>query len=545
MVWANFLHFYQPPTQKKYWVDRVTNESYRRLVNELLANPQVKLTLNVNTVLCDLWLQYGHKDVIDGIKTLVQRGQIELTGSAKFHPLLPKMPKEEIKRQIKLNEEGIYNYFGVLPPASRSVIPGASGGTVRQPPSTGDPVGPRSGQGHGKCLSLSPGDSLRHLRGFFPPEMAYDRYVAEVVAEMGYEWVIAEELSYSSKLGQVKYDRIYEVAGIPLKIFFRERNFSWRALSGGISTPELFLRELGARVNHNEYLLTAMDGETFGHHRPGMEKQLFDIYLHSGLTSVTISELPALFSKREEVQTLPSTWALMETEVGINKPFSRWDDPENEIQRLQWELTDLAIGAVAAAGSASQLVSSRHAEAATVVRHKLLQPESQFEEARNLLDRALHSDQYWWASARPWWSLEMIERGAYELLEAIKASRPVPPNDAGAATVCRRGTATAVRDSVIQEAQELYYQIITKGFEWQRTGKVDEISKKEDESVRMLTDSGLGDLPAEELDKMIAVIQKELGAVVQNGEYERAIQLRDRIKELESYKKKENPAASL
>ena len=148
MVWANFLHFYQPPTQKKYWVDRVTAESYRPLVQGLLANPNIRLTLNVNTVLCDLWVQYGHQDVIDGIRTLVTRGQVELTGSAKFHPLLPKMPKEEIKRQILLNEEGLQKYFGIGRP-----------------------------------------------NGFFPPEMAYDRYVAEVVAEMGYEWILAEELS--------------------------------------------------------------------------------------------------------------------------------------------------------------------------------------------------------------------------------------------------------------------------------------------------------------------------------------------------------------
>lgn len=482
MIWANFLHFYQPPTQKKYWVDLVTEESYRRIVKELLTNPEVRLTLNVNAVLCDLWLQYGHNDVISGIKGLVQRGQIELTGSAKFHPLLPKLPKEEIRRQIRLNEEGLFNYFGVLPPIRR-------GGPGAPPQPEQD--------------SYESGVTL-NLRGFFPPEMAYDRYVAEVVAEMGYAWILAEELSYSQKLGEVKSDRVYEVSGLsanrtnPFYVFFRDRNLSWRILSGQLGTPNLFVQALGDRVNNNEYLLTAMDGETFGHHRPGMEKQLFEVYRGSGLKSATISELPSLFPKREATETLPSTWALMEYEVSVNKPFSRWDEPVNAIHQLQWELTNLAIKTVEAVENGALTTDSS---------------------ARTLLDKALHSDQYWWASARPWWSLEMIERGAYELLASIKAAR-----------------GSSATDEVVKQAQDLYLRILTTGFEWQRSGKVDELARQEDETVRMLTDAGMPNLPPEEIDKMIATIRKELKKVVQSEEYERAVQLRNRIRELEGYK---------
>mgnify|MGYP000276992762 CR=1 FL=1 len=31
MRWANFLHIYQPPTQKPYWIHKITAESYRKL----------------------------------------------------------------------------------------------------------------------------------------------------------------------------------------------------------------------------------------------------------------------------------------------------------------------------------------------------------------------------------------------------------------------------------------------------------------------------------------------------------------------------------
>ena len=63
------------------------------------------------------------------------------------------------------------------------------------------------------------------------------------------------------------------------------------------------------------------------------------------------------------------------------------------------------------------------------------------------------------------------------------------------------------------------------------------MARQEDEEVRERTDEGLPKLPAEEIDKMIANIRKEMLEVVEKQEYERAAQLRDRIKELEGYKK--------
>jgi len=410
--------------------------------------------------------------VIDGLKTLLERGQLEFTGSAKYHPLLPKIPNEEIKRQILLNASTSRHYLGE---------------------------------------SYQP-------RGFFPPEMAYDRRVAQVVGEMGFTWIVGEELSYRHKLGAVKYDRLYEVEGIPAQVpgdkphnllmFFRERGISFTLLSGQLGTAKLFTDYLGSRLDDGTYLLTGMDGETFGHHRPGMEKQLLDIFAAPGVELVTISQLPELFKKREVVETQPATWALMETDLTKNIPFARWDDPDNEIHKLQWELTDLAIAVVGGSKFKSQGSNSGSGSS---------EEDERWLEARLLLDKALHSDQYWWASARPWWSLEMIERGARELQDTVLTVPDASEEDR-------------------KRARELYFSIITTGFDWQRKGKVDELSRKEDEEVRMRTDEGLPRLPAEELNKMIEQLRQEMAKVASNQEYERAAQLRDRIKELESYK---------
>ena len=89
----NFLQFYQPQTQKKYWVDRITDEAYRRILEELKKAPRARVTLNINAVLVDVWDKFGHHDVIESLRELLARGQIELTASAKYHPLLPRLPR--------------------------------------------------------------------------------------------------------------------------------------------------------------------------------------------------------------------------------------------------------------------------------------------------------------------------------------------------------------------------------------------------------------------------------------------------------------------
>lgn len=454
MIWANFLHFYQPPTQKKYWIDKITTESYRPLIQGLLRHPAAKVTLNINGVLDNLLDQHGHRDVLDGIRQLMERGQLELTGSAMYHPLLPMLPDDEIIRQIELNTATHRKYFG---------------------------------------NNFNP-------RGFFPPEMAFSKHVAEVVAKLGYEWVIADELSCTGLHQNVDYGSIYTVKDLgDFAIYFRERAVSFRILSGQLGTGQLLINSLGDRLKRPEYLMTAMDGETFGHHRPGLELLLFEIADSKDMENVLISDLPAHFQKRTVIDPKPSTWALMEKDLERNKPFSRWLDDDNPIHQRQWELTRLAIEVV----------------------HRADAKDPSFPAARTLLDRALHSDQYWWASARPWWSLEMIERGAKELRDSIIAAPGATPGDR-------------------ELAQDLYEKIIFTGFEWQREGIVEQLAHQEDEQIRQQTDQAIPQLPKKEIDAMVARLDKERVQLAKSQEYERAAQIRDRIKELRGYEIKED-----
>ena len=449
MYWINFLHIYQPPTQKPYWIKRVAAESYNKLTKGLLQNKETKTTLNINACLTELLIKNGRQDIVKNIKTLAQRGQIEFTASAKYHPFLPLIPKTEIIRQIRLNTQTNQKYFGRL----------------YQP------------------------------QGFFSPEMAYSRKIASIAAELGYTWVLADELAYNGQVNQMPHDQLFQVQGLKnLYVFFRERDASFKILSAQVFSPKILYDLLGQRLKSREYLLTAMDGETFGHHRPGLEEMLFQLYAEKKLISLNLSEVFEHFVGAKKVQPLDSTWALMKRDLKNKTPFSRWRNPKNPIHLKQWRLTNLAI---------------REA-------NKISPNKKYYGKIKAMLDRSLHSDQYWWASAQPWWSIEMIEGGAKELMETVLAIPTASPGPKA-------------------EAKKLYQEILYASFAWQRSGKVDQMARASDEDVTQRITRKETQLSKEEIKKIIQTLEKQMQTAAADLEYERAAQIKNRVRELKEH----------
>lgn len=447
MYWANFLHIYQPPIQTKAILERVVNESYRKIFQGLEQNPKAKLTLNINSGLSEMLVENGYKDVIAAIRKLLERGQVEITGTAKFHPLLPKLPPSEIERQIQLNEITNREFFG---PAYQPL-------------------------------------------GFFPPEMAYNDKVGKIVKKLDFKWIILDETGLDQP---PDYQQIYK-SPEGLNFFFRERETSFKILSAQLGSAKMLIKALASRLNQNQYLLTAMDGETFGHHRPGLEEILWQITREKKLPTLTISELFKHFPEKITIEPRATSWAFTEEKISRKFPFLRWDDPDNEIQQKQWTLVQMAIEAVEKDG----------------------RPES-----RKLLDKALYSDQFWWASARPWWSLEMIEQGAHGFLKTIQ-------------------TCQNIEEKEKQNAKELYLGIIITGFEWQRSGKVAELAKKEDEEIRQRMAQNSSALDEEDYLEIIDNLTRQMQISAKNQEFLRAEELKKRIMELKE--RQNNPSLNL
>src|SRR3989344_360839 len=349
MKWANFLHIYQPSDQQPDILQSIVAQSYRPILTHLTNSSNARITLNVNGALLELFDKYGHHDLLDMLKRGGEEGKIEFTGSAKYHAFLPLLEEGDIRRQIVINNEACTFYLG---------------------------------------------EGAYKPRGFFPPEMAWDNHLASIIESLNFEWIIIDEIAAKGEAGGVDYIKLYKIKNSKLRVFFRERRLSNLIMSAVVRSKETLLEAMKNEVGSPRYIITAMDGETFGHHRPGLEKMLFDILDTPDFNLVTLSEL--LDEKREIVEL----FHLVRKEVEVM-------DKGNTI----------------------------------------------FPEVKKKMDIATASDHYWWASAKPWWSVEMIEDGAYCLLETIR----MVPN---------------VSNEILDQARALYEKIISTAFNWQRTGRI-------------------------------------------------------------------------
>lgn len=445
MRWANFLHIYQPYDQAQDILDQVVNQSYRRIFRGMRSIAAARLTLNINGALSELLQKRGYQDVIRDITTLAGEGKIEFTESAKFHTFLPYLPEAEIARQVRLNHETNKKIFG----------------EVYRP------------------------------TAFFPPEMAYSPLVGKVVAELGYKEIILDEIAFDGMVGHTPYDQTFKLQDTPsLQVVFRDRRLSNLIISAAARDAKTFEEAVGESAG---YLLTAMDGETFGHHRPGLEELLFALMKSESIEQVFVSELPKLFPPKSMIAPKESTWAASEYDIAHHVQFHSWNDPDNQLHAIQWELYHFVL---------TEIVNAK--ESAT------------FSIAREKLDSALASDQFFWASNRPWWSIEMIERGAFMLTDALQALGPGYKN-------------------ATEKAREYYQNILSLAFSWQREGKIRKASHEMREAIRIPFHERTAERGKPEVyDAFIEMMKRQMEKSAAAKDYEQAILWRDAIWKLET-----------
>lgn len=444
-----FLHFYQPPTQLDDILERIVFESYRPVLSAFLKNGKAHATFNFPAGLAKLLTKAGFGDVVDNIRQLVARGQVELTGTAAYHAFLPLLPTNEIKRQILLNEEGLTRFFG------------------------------------------------RTARiGFFPPELTFSNKLAREVNNLGFKWMAIPMISLGDKIPEFR--TLYKLYGANLYLFPRHKWASAVILSGQVRTRKSFLEWL-----KNEkpvgFILTIMDAETFGHHRPGLENLLEELIQGREFETLKVSDLFGQLTEIEEVKPREACWSNEEQDFWLDKerkivtnhPFLLWKDPQNPIHSSQWKLTRLAIKTV---NGKSETVSQK-----------------KWQRARSLLDEALSSDQYWWASGKPWWSLEMVEVGAYNLVKVIY-------------------TATKPGSKARIAADNLYKRILDQAFFWQRSGFIRRQHRQA--AGNWINVPFKIRAPVEWYNQIILEFEDEMKKAARNLEFEKAIKWRDAIYKL-------------
>jgi hypothetical protein len=351
--------------------------------------PYAKATVNVQGVLTEMLFEAGFSDIIAGMRELGERGQFEFTGSAKYHPILPLIPQHEMKRQISRNYLTNRNFFGEV---------------------------------------YSP-------RGFFLPEMCYSEDVVESLLESRHEWLI---LSGVACPVQWPMTEVYELEhfGERLAVFFRDDVLSNKICFQSIS-GDGFIEHLKQLYpgEGDIYVITAMDAETFGHHIQNWEKLfLAEVYealertaapyldikqlnplaqQHKVLLEfdkemkriemVTISQLLELFPRGAAITPKPSSWGSSAEDIEAGNFYPLWQDENNPLHRMQWEHISICLDLVA---EAMEVADNADSERFASI-------------ARGLMDPALHSCQFWWASKRPWWDINMIYRGLVQQREVV------------------------------------------------------------------------------------------------------------------------------
>ena len=369
MYWANLLHIYQPPGQKKYIIDKVVDESYDKILSVLEERPKVKISLNICASLTEQLIEHGRQDIIERIRKLAERGQIELVGSAKYHAILPFLPKSEVIRQIKLNENLNQKYFG-------------------------------------KIWRPRP-------KGFFLPELAYNKKTARIIQSLGYEWIVLDEISYNGKFGQVLFNQGYEIKDLfpgqkkkGLKLIFRNRVLSLLFFGKWLDSVDKFFSAVKKDKRSHQFLVTAFDGENLGHHHQHLIDVWAQILDQEQVKTITCSDYLTHLRVRplSGVNPLDSSWSTEVEDLKQGIPYPLWNHPENKIHKLQRRLANVLIKTI-----------------------KTCQDDSNYKKARKLLDQALASDQYWWASGSPWWSSGMIKRFVkyfQEIVQLLQNSMP-------------------------------------------------------------------------------------------------------------------------
>ena len=437
-----FFHLYQPAYQRKHIVDAVTAESYFPLSKMLLKQNSGKITMNVTGSLFEMWDKFGHKETLENYRKLAESNKVEFTASVKFHAFLPFLTRDQILRQIDQNNITLKKYLG---------------------------------------------ENIK-LNGFFPPEMAVNTEIIDLVQSLGYKWIIIDEIAHSGHIDTIKNNVLYQDTNSELKLLFRNRRVS-NLIMSGVARESKTVQSATADTPSNSYTVTGMDGETFGHHRPGLIEMLEELISEKNFEYKTLSEISELDFPTEKVSVVSSTWASSSNDIEKGIQFLSWNDPTNEIHKLQKELNDLTCELV----------------------YKFAMED---EKTNAMLDKALASDHYWWASGKPWWSVEMIEEGAHLLIEVINT---IPNLD----------------NAQILKANEIYRRIVANAFEWQRTGKIDEMQENYGDKQRIPFKDRTADKEWEYRAFVELMEQLELEAA-KKKEYEMAVLWRNAIYKLEN-----------
>lgn len=289
---AVVVELYLPPSESEEGVVRAVERAYRPLIRLLEAyRDRASLTVAIDPALALRLLASRQAGILHGFASLAESGSAELAAGTRNHALLPRIPRAEVERQLRLGDE---------------VMKGLLGWAWRP-------------------------------RGLFPPALAYGRQVAEVAAARNLRWILLDEIS----LGRSGAAPTQVIPVLPMEkelcLFFRSRALS----AAFLSSNGRALEKLMTATLAGGYGVAVIPAESLVEGSPGLQN-LEWLLRQRGPTPASLSALLPLFSDRRPVEPLPASRRSTSEDLAMGIPFSAWSAPDNEIQGLLWHLAALA-----------------------------------------------------------------------------------------------------------------------------------------------------------------------------------------------------------
>ena len=366
---AILLHLYQPAVQDPAVLSRVVSECYLPLINTIQKNNFSNITFDIPLSLLEQMDKESYYEWIEKIKQMNNAEKVELTGSAAYHPLLPKLPGQVVQEQIILNEYGLGYYFG-------------------------------STQGfEGEEAMI-----IQDLNGFFPPELAVNMSLIQQLDDLNYSWVLVDETAFSRNPDLNKNNCLYEIKGFNIKIVKRDSKLSnLISFKRDLNLSDIKDYLTKKKEQNTEALIVALDGEAFGHHnKDGLVffEILMKLIKELNIDLVKISDIVDGYGdivKADEISE--SSWGACAEDIENNRPYPVWEG--KEAQNLMWGLQNEIVKYYLSLKDKDVPVVNEYQNAPIWkkdVLEKMNDNLAREIESNLIFHKSLNSDKFWWLS---------------------------------------------------------------------------------------------------------------------------------------------------
>jgi len=108
------IHNHQPVGNFDEVIEESYQNAYLPFLRAIEKHPSIKLSFHITGYLLD-WLLEHHKEYIEMLREMIQRGQVEMMGGGYYEPILAVIPPQDRIGQIKMMSDRLEELFGKRP----------------------------------------------------------------------------------------------------------------------------------------------------------------------------------------------------------------------------------------------------------------------------------------------------------------------------------------------------------------------------------------------------------------------------------------------